>query len=104
MPEGMHGRKTSPGHYLPCVRAANKIEAQQKKCLNCGYTNHTEPECFRPGGPLHKAKQKDFKKKKNKGEKAHAAEADKSTTGTDSSSSDMVLFFCIRPARTMLNA
>jgi len=82
----------------------NKIETPTKKCLNCGYTNHMEHECFRPGGPLHKAKQKDSKKKRHKGEKAHAVEADKSTTGTDSSSSDMVLFFCIRPARTMLNA
>src|SRR5882724_10043635 len=45
-----------------------KPKSQQKKCTNCGYTNHTEPECFRPGGPLHKARQKDQEKKKKKKE------------------------------------
>ena len=41
-----------------------KSKPQKKKCMNCGYTNHTGPECYRPGGPLHKMKQKEQKEKK----------------------------------------
>jgi len=74
-----------------------KSKPQKKKCMNCGYTNHTGPECYRPGGPLHKMKQKEQKEKK---EKAHAAEADSSTGETDSSSHDTAAFFQQQTGRT----
>jgi len=70
-----------------------KSKSQQKKCTNCGYTNHIESECYRPGGPLHKTKQKDQKKKRKKEDKAHAAKADKSPSDTDSSSHDTAAVF-----------
>ena len=54
--------------------------------MNCGYMNHTEAQCYRPSGSLHKAKQKEKEKKKE--EKAHAVEANKSTSETDSSLHD----------------
>ena len=64
--------------------------------------NHTEPECFRPGGPLHKARQKDQekKKKKKKDEKANAAKADKSASETDSSSHNTAAVFLQWPSQT----
>ena len=70
--------------------------------MNCGYTNHTEPECFMPGRPLHKVRQKDQekKKKKKKEEKANAAEADKSASETDSSSHDTTAIFLQWPSQT----
>ena len=55
--------------------------------------NHTEAECYRPGGHLHKVNQKEKEKKNKKEEKAHAAEAGKSTSETDSSSHDTTTIF-----------
>src|SRR5882724_4443682 len=78
-----------------------KSKSQKKKCTNCGYTNHTEPKCYRPGGPLHKTKQKEQKKKK---EKAHAAEANSSTSKTDSSSHDTAAIFQQWTGRTFNNS
>jgi hypothetical protein len=54
-------------HELLAKPKTNQKSKPNSGCSNCGYTNHSVEQCFRPGGPLFRLKQKEQEKSKDKG-------------------------------------
>lgn len=68
---------------------------KNRACSNCAYTNHSVESCFRPGGPMHKSKQKEQergKEGKRKLDKANVAR-DKSLSDSDESTYEVAAVF-----------